>query len=129
MVHNCPNYNVPYEPHLSIPLVPVVPSATRFLLAKRITTSELWHSFNFVTASRLKRIARQQRLNIRFEQQTMYRSLRRLDEDPLFAERHRGPVTWIYRFLAVTRLVALLRFWPATLSTPMTFFCQHKART
>ena len=86
MIHTCPNYHVPYEPHFTIPLIPVFPQATRYLIDNRIAKSDLWHSFNFVTSSRMKRIARKQGLKIDFEPRTMHRSLMRLGEDPVFAK-------------------------------------------
>jgi len=126
MIHTCPNYHVPYEPHFAIPLLPFVPSATRWVLKKEITRSGLWRSFNFVTSSGVKRVTRRQRLDVEFEPETMYRSLLRLGNDPVFAERHKGFISRIYRFLNFTRLIHILRHWPTQLSTPMNFVCQHK---
>jgi 2-polyprenyl-3-methyl-5-hydroxy-6-metoxy-1,4-benzoquinol methylase len=37
MVHNCPNYDVPYEPHFGIPLLPLRPASTARVLPKSIT--------------------------------------------------------------------------------------------
>ena len=67
MVHTCPNYHVPYEPHFGIPLVPGVPSATRFVLPGRIASSGLWRSLNFVTSTGLRRTARRAGLTVEFE--------------------------------------------------------------
>lgn len=126
MIHTCPNYHVPYEPHFSIPLIPVFPSATRYLIANRIAKSDLWQSLNFVTSSRMKRIARKQELKIEFEPRTIYRSLMRLGEDPMFAKRHNVMIIRIFHFLRITKLIHLFRFCPAMLSTPMNFTCKHK---
>ncbi|MDH3536513.1 MAG: class I SAM-dependent methyltransferase [Gammaproteobacteria bacterium] len=126
MIHTCPNYHVPYEPHFAVPLIPLAPAATRFLLPRKIIESGLWRSLNFVTASKMRAVARKNRLEIEFENGTMYQSLMRLGRDKMFAIRHGGMVIWIYRFLSGTRLIHLIRYWPALLSTPMNFTCRHK---
>ncbi len=57
MVHNCPNYTVPYEPHFGIPLLPLRPASTARVLPSSITSTGLWQSINFVTARDVRRVA------------------------------------------------------------------------
>ena len=39
MIHHCPNYTVPFEPHFGIPLVPGAPERTAALLPDRIRST------------------------------------------------------------------------------------------
>jgi 2-polyprenyl-3-methyl-5-hydroxy-6-metoxy-1,4-benzoquinol methylase len=66
MVHTCPNYFVPYEPHFGIPLVPLAPRFTVNFLPK-LKDSELWQSLNFITAARLNRACRAHGLMMNLE--------------------------------------------------------------
>lgn len=124
MLHTCPNYNVPYEPHFGIPLIPFFPRQTKYLLPPEIRDSALWRSLNFVATGDIKRIAQLNNLKLEFNEGVMYQTLKRLDEDPVFAERHQG-IASTYRLLEKTGLLELLRSWPVALSTPMTFTCRR----
>ena len=117
MVHNCPNYHVPFEPHFGIPLLPVRPSATERLLPTRITSTGLWHSLNFVTARQVRRIARDRGATVAFEKGVLADAVTRLSE-PEFAARH-GALGRVAGVLALT--VPVLRRIPASASTPMVF--------
>src|SRR6185369_16311116 len=55
MIHTCPNYRVPYEPHFRLLLVPFAPRLTARLIP-RLASDPLWQSLNFVTAGDLRRI-------------------------------------------------------------------------
>lgn len=125
MLHACPNYHVPYEPHFGIPLIPFFPKLTKYLLPSEIRNSALWQSLNFVTTGDLRQIARRNNLVLEFQEGVMYRTLRRLGEDPVFADRHQGVIMSVYRFLERTGMLPLLRSWPVALSTPMTFTCRR----
>ncbi len=126
MVHTCPNYSVPYEPHFALPLLPFAPAATRWLLPKRIVDSGLWRSLNFVTASRIRRAAQASGLRLTLERGTMYKSFARLDEDPMFAARQGAAIRFLHRTLNLTGLMHVIRHWPPRLATPMTFRCRHQ---
>lgn len=122
MLHQCPNYRVPYEPHLGIPLVPGAPASTRALFPDRIAADEgLWNSLNFVTAGRLERVARRHGLRCRFRPGVMARTFERLRDDPSFGARHAGLSGLVGRsdalFGAATRV---LRAVPASWQSPMT---------
>jgi SAM-dependent methyltransferase len=117
MLHTCPNYTIPYEPHFALPLIPFTPRATRCLLRKRITDTELWRSLNFVTAVRIRRIAAANGCAVAFRRNIMT-SLTRLDWDAEFAKRQ-GGILPIYRVLKSTGLLKLIRLLPPALNTPM----------
>jgi 2-polyprenyl-3-methyl-5-hydroxy-6-metoxy-1,4-benzoquinol methylase len=122
MRHTCPNYLIPYEPHFGVPLVPLLPRLTAWLLPKARGT-ELWESLNFVTLGQMKRAFARRGLDCSFASGTMHKAFVRLDADEKYRERQGGHrvVSIAYgllRRLGLLRLVAAL---PPTLATPMTF--------
>ncbi len=121
MVHVCPNYAMPYDPHFAIPLIPMVPALTRFMLPSRITRSDLWCSINFITAGMVKREARRAGLGVQFQKGVLRDTFARLETDPLFAKRHRGIGMFIYHALKATGGTRWLGRVPAEISSPMIF--------
>ncbi len=119
MWHTCPNYVVPYEPHLGIPLIPFFPSATALLLPRRVARGELWRSLNFITYFMLKRLARKNGLRPTFFPAAMANAFERLDSDAEFAERQKGLASRIYRILKSIGAMSVLKALPAAISTPM----------
>jgi len=119
MVHTCPNYFVPYEPHFGIPLVPLAP---RFMVnfLPKLKDSELWQSLNFITAARLKRACRAQGLMMNLEPGVMLRTFSRFDSDSEFRRRQGSSFVFkIFLFLKFTGLLYLLGKLPASWCTPM----------
>ncbi len=117
MVHHCPNYTVPFEPHFGIPLLPVRPARTAALLPGRITSTGLWRSLNFVTARDIRQIAIRHGAELRLEPGQLADTVQRLTE-PEFASRHPrlrrvGPL--------IARLDPVLRRIPPVVATPMVF--------
>lgn len=120
MVHLCPNYAVPYEPHLAIPLVPFVPRLTTLLFPRTIHRNrEVWDGLGFVTARRLVRLAAQNGLSAVFASGTMTAFIDRLETDPIFASRHKGFLLSMLRAFQALGLMNLLRRLPPRLQTPM----------
>jgi 2-polyprenyl-3-methyl-5-hydroxy-6-metoxy-1,4-benzoquinol methylase len=119
MVHLCPNYTAPYEPHFSLPLIPLFPKLTGKIVGRRVSEDPVWRSLNFVTYGDLVRIADRHGLSVTFEANQLHDAFQRLGSDPDFASRHRGLVTGIYRMLSATGLLGLLRHVPPRLATPM----------
>lgn len=119
MVHTCPNYFVPYEPHFGIPLVPVAPRFTVNFLPK-LKDSELWQSLNFITAARLNRACRAQGLMMNLEPGVMLRTFARFGTDPEFRRRQGSSFVFkFFLFLKFTGLLYLLGKLPAWWCTPM----------
>jgi hypothetical protein len=48
MIHLCPNYTIPYEPHFRRLLVPFIPSALA-PVRPDLKRNDLWRSLTFVT--------------------------------------------------------------------------------
>jgi SAM-dependent methyltransferase len=127
MRHVCPNYHFPYEPHLAIPLVPFAPKLTCHVLSSKIASNgHIWRTLNFVTATRMRRLARANGLDIEFEKGVMGRFFGRLREDPVFARRHRGLLTSIAKTTVVGPLIeSFLRAIPPMAATPMIMTLKH----
>ncbi|MEY9656649.1 2-polyprenyl-3-methyl-5-hydroxy-6-metoxy-1,4-benzoquinol methylase [Bradyrhizobium ottawaense] len=126
MLHCCPNYTFPYEPHLGIPLVPFAPALTERLFPAHITAQKrVWDSLNFVTAHRLRRLARRNGLDIELLRGQMAAQIERLIADPIFGARHLGnasgkAISAVLRAARWMGLLTLLRLVPPDLLTPMT---------
>jgi len=120
MIHTCPNYRMPYEPHYRLVLAPGRPAWTRYIL--RSTGREpVWQSLNWITAGSVRRFARRHNLTLTFLRGETIAALDRLRDDPHFARRHRGLIATTLRALDAVGLSHLLGRLPATWTTPMTF--------
>lgn len=120
MIHICPNYLVPFEPHLGIPLVPFFPKWTSFFLSSRVLESSLWKSFNFITSSLILRVASKESARVRFLPDVMWSYIQRIFQDPGFAGRHRV-LARVFLVLKKCGILALFRLIPPRFATPMVF--------
>jgi SAM-dependent methyltransferase len=120
MIHTCPNYRVPYEPHVGIPLIPWRPALTRFV-ARRARREPVWDSLNWITAGDVTQFARRHRLELRFLPGQFAAALDRLRHDEAFARRQRGPIVTALRTLEASGLTRLLARMPPAWTTPMSF--------
>ena len=126
MIHTCPNYAVPYEPHFGIFLIPFFPKLTP-LIFKKCRNSELWNSLNFISTLKLNRIIKNNDLVINYHQEVLYQTFRRLENDPEFSKRHSNFfIKFLFFFLQFSQLIKLTRFIPPFLSTPMVFELRHR---
>lgn len=124
MIHCCPNYSVPYEPHLGIPLVPFRPQLTERLLTGPVRRSQaIWDSLNFVNVSDIRRLSRRHGLKLTFDSTLMHERVQRLWSDEQFSNRHfSSPAARnVLSFARRIGFVRLLRYLPPGLSTPMLF--------
>ena len=125
MVHSCPNYTFPFEPHFGIPLVPFSPIRTSVFLSSRIRMSGVWKSLNFVTAHQVRRIFSRSDFVVQFKKGIMLKSIVRLNDDAEFRGRH----AVLGRIASNSILLFLLkRFFslPYWIATPMDFIVVHK---
>lgn len=127
MLHNCPNYFFPYEPHLGIPVFKPFPRLSAFLFRGAVARQkDVWDSLNFITYFEVKRLVRNSNMRVSFKKALLWSALSRIGDDPLFRERHSGSVVvTIYTLLKKSHLLGLLRFIPPMLATPMIFECTH----
>ncbi|QEL21705.1 class I SAM-dependent methyltransferase [Bosea sp. F3-2] len=126
MVHLCPNYTVPYEPHFGIPLVPFFPRATAYLYRETVKRLPgIWEELNFITAFRVKRFARSNRLSVSFDRGLLAAAMRRFDQDPLFRERQGGLAGKVQSTARALGLLGLLEKLPAEFASPMIMRLKH----
>ena len=121
MVHSCPNYYFSYEPHYGIWMVPFFPRVTRVFSVKVRADPAVWDSLNFVTAGKIKNVARHIGCSVGFKEGTMHEALVRLENDPVFAGRQNGWPRRIHGWLKRASLLEWVRFFPANWTTPMVF--------
>jgi SAM-dependent methyltransferase len=120
MIHSCANYSFPFEPHFGIPLLPGVPNLTSRILPKSITQTGLWKSLNFIKLAQVKRNVRRNGMACVFRSGTMSKSVRRLQIDEKFAERHRF-ISWIVSIPILFKFLILTTSLPKRIATPMDF--------
>jgi 2-polyprenyl-3-methyl-5-hydroxy-6-metoxy-1,4-benzoquinol methylase len=121
MRHVCPNYRFPYDPHLSIPLVPFLPRATELFLRPETAKGPYWSSINFITAAQVRRLAHANGLEAVFERGVARTLLRRLIDDPLFAARHNTLMGRVAKLLAQSPVGDLAYHLPPSWVSPMIF--------
>lgn len=122
MVHVCPNYYFPYDPHFGIPLLPVFPKITSFLLPKRIRDSGKWKSINFINFGQIKRHANKIGLLLNLKPSLFSEMIQRVEDDEEFAARHGSGISGlIINILKKTRLIKLVGLYPTKLSSPIIF--------
>jgi len=121
MVHACPNYSVPYEPHYGIPVFRRLPGLSRRLFLPEEADTGVWDSLNFITATQVRRFARSRGLEFRFRPGLLHQAVSRIKSDPLFRQRHQGLVAGIAGMLDTIGLLRLLKYLPAGMATPMIF--------
>lgn len=117
MIHHTVNYIIPYEPHFKIVLPPFFPRLASFF-KPMFKESPLWNGLNFVTVGKLKGICQSCNLEIEFGNGIFLETMRRLDTDSQFANRHKYFLP-IYRFLKWTHLLHLVDVMPIWLTTPI----------
>jgi SAM-dependent methyltransferase len=127
-VHACPNYHVPFEPHFNIPLVPFAPTLTRRIWRGAPCDQPLWRSLNFVTSAELRLYAARHGLALTFERGTMAAALKRLLDEPAFADRHPPFLLRVARLANRGPWLSLLGKVPPGLATPMTVWLRRAER-
>jgi len=90
----CPNYDIPYESHFSIPIVFNKETTRRVFKRKidqyhaKIGKTGTWDSLNFIKASEVAAYASGRNYHYEFDRSVFSRMLRRLANDQKFSERH-----------------------------------------
>lgn len=125
MVHSCPNYTVPYEPHYGIPVFRHFRRLSARLFLPKRADEEIWNSLNFITCRQVKNFCHAQNLLCRFEKELLIKAFQRVHEDPVFQKRHQGLISIVANLAVKTPFKELLKNIPAGLSTPMIFEIRH----
>ena len=119
MIHACPNYTIPYEPHYGVPVFRHFPNLSRKLFLPSGSDTEIWESLNFITCREIKSHCNRSNLTFRFRSELLYKAIKRINDDVVFRERHQGLVATLASLIMKSGLGALIRRIPPALSTPM----------
>lgn len=122
MIHRCPNYFIPFEPHLNIPLVPFFPKCTAFILPN-LKDSVIWRGLQFTSVPGLKKLCRRVGMQPSFRRGMTAWALEQLFIDESFANRKRFLSTTAKR-LKRLGLIHLVGYLPPLLDTPVEFVAQ-----
>lgn len=120
MLHNVPNYIIPYEPHFGVFFCPIYPKKMSFMINRNITNTNLWKSLNFINSFDVKSYSKGAHATVVFDQELIYKTIMRLKCDKEFSNRHSG-ISKIINFITKIGLLKLLRLLPVFLNTPMVF--------
>ncbi|MDX8391358.1 MAG: class I SAM-dependent methyltransferase [Mariprofundaceae bacterium] len=126
MLHACPNYSVPYEPHYGVPVLRRLPELSRRFFLPATANAEIWDSLNFICHRQVRHFASIHGYAVSFESGLIYQALSRMQSDPLFRERHKGFIASVADILARSGLLKLLLYLPPNMSTPMVFVMRRK---
>lgn len=117
---HCPNYLIPYEPHLKIPLLPNRKIA-QIIYKERIEKSEqLWKGLNFITATSVRNFTASRNLDLTFHD-ALSDAFLRVGRDPQFAARTPYLLRLLTRFLLNSGMLRMLKLLPPWLYSPMEF--------
>jgi 2-polyprenyl-3-methyl-5-hydroxy-6-metoxy-1,4-benzoquinol methylase len=116
----CPNYDVPFEPHLGILLVGRSKSVNAWLYPRRVAAKpEVWRGLFFIRYSRLKRYLGAAGMTFSFSRGVVRDMFLRLGEDQFLYARMPTLVRLAYRGLRRTGLIGLMGWLPVRWQTPM----------
>ena len=124
MRHTCANYTVPYDPHYELPLIPLAPRATAWLVPG-LARQEVWQSLNFITHGRVMRFCRRHGLACQFDRGQLAQALNRMNRDAAFLSRRGRLARLIHGLVQSTGMIGLLEHVPPKWATPMVFTCRR----
>jgi len=119
MLHACPNYSVPYEPHYGIPVLRRFAALSKRLFLPANADEGIWNSLNFITCGQVRVFCTGHALRCQFQEGLLYHALQRIERDPLFQARHKGFVATTARLMMRCGLAGLVRRLPPSMATPM----------
>lgn len=126
MMHVCPNYCIPYEPHLGIVLIPFIPSVTSYILFPKTKKVLKEININFINYCTIQHLAKKYNLIVSFEKDVVYSMFTRFLYDTKFKERQSGIPYKLFILLNRLGLLHLTKLLPPWLQTPMIFFMKKK---
>lgn len=120
MVHLCPNYIIPYEPHIGKVLVPFLGAKNKYIYMKSYQKQkELWDGVNFISSIQVLRLARINHLEVTFRNDILGIYVERFIQASELRSRHDN---WLFRLFVKSILLAGLRhIVPGYLQSPMLF--------
>jgi len=125
MFHICPNYIVPYEPHVGVLLVPFFPQLS-FAVSKKLKKHPVSSMLTFITVPHIKKLAKKYGFSVRFFPDVMYQSFMRLVSDSEFKKRQSGLPLYAFKVLQGLHLLQITKYVPVCLQTPVAFEMKKK---
>ena len=120
LVAVCPNYDVPFEPHLGIVLVGRSKPLNARLYPRRVAAKpELWAGLFFIRYSRLRGHLQASNIRFAFSRGVVRDMFLRLGQDRFLYARMPAFVRWTYQALRRTGMIGLMAWLPIRLQTPM----------
>jgi len=119
MIHSCPNYTIPYEPHYGTLVFRHFPTISKRVFLPRNCDLGIWNSLNFITYREIKSFCKGAELDCTFKKELLYLAFKRVGEDPLFKQRHKGLAASLAKFLLATGIIKLLKYVPPACATPL----------
>jgi len=119
MVHSCPNYTIPYEPHYGTLVFRHFRNFSKRVLLPKGCDLGIWNSLNFITCHEIKSFCKTDELNCSFKKELLYLAFKRIGDDPLFKQRHQGLAATASSLLISTGLIKLLKYVPPACATPL----------
>lgn len=117
MLHFCPNYLFPYEPHYKVPVIPCAVGLSGRLIWRGFCDDPLWRSLNSISSVGVRRAAAGlPAARLRFLR-VVPLTLQRLGRDASLSRRH----GWLARLALWGPVRALLESLPPEIVTPMAF--------
>lgn len=127
MFHTCPNYFIPYEPHFSIPLLPIYPSLTRYIFKNKIKHNiKLWGSLNFITYKTINKLSEENGLVVSYKKGVLGEAIGRMYSSKEFSERHGKFARIVIKIITLFRFDKILNSIPGKYLTPITFTLRKK---
>jgi 2-polyprenyl-3-methyl-5-hydroxy-6-metoxy-1,4-benzoquinol methylase len=121
MLHSCPNYTIPYEPHYGVPVFRHFRKLSQTLFLPKTADTDIWNSLNFITCFSIKKLCKQNAFSCNFKQGLLFEAFRRIQVDPVFKERHQGIIVHVASLMMKPPFRQLIQNLPACFSTPMIF--------
>lgn len=119
MLHSCPNYTIPYEPHYGTLVFRRFRTFSKHFLLPKGCELDIWNSLNFITCHEIKSFCKTAKLDCSFKKELLYLAFKRIDDDPLFKQRHKGLAVTVGSLLISTGLINLLKYVPPACATPL----------
>ena len=119
MIHCCPNYTMPFEPHFNIPLIPFKPEWTALIFPK-LQKSKLWKGLRFTSVRTVSKMCASKGLKPVFRRGMTASAFERVLSDPIFAGRKQNLIK-LAKLLHSSGMLRLIHMLPSNLDTPMEF--------
>jgi len=127
MVHSCPNYTIPYEPHYGTLVFRHFRNFSKRFLLPRECDLDIWNSLNFITCHEIKSFCKATGLDCSFKKELLFLAFKRIGEDPLFRQRHQGLAATAGSLLISSGLINLLKYVPPACATPLIMEIRNSA--